>query len=108
MDRSAVMDRALVPEIPALNHLLDVVGDVRPEVIAAQRQLTDRDLGVPDVEQHHGLHVVDVVYPEPVELKLDNFQVMPVKPLNQRDDLKIVVAHVSSVSSQPYNDRPRC
>jgi hypothetical protein len=31
------------------------------------------------------LHVVDVVYAEPVELKLDNFQVMPVKPLDQRD-----------------------
>src|SRR5208283_3830572 len=36
VDRPAVMRRALLREIPVLDHLLDVVGDVRAEIAAAQ------------------------------------------------------------------------
>ena len=95
--RAAVVHRALLHEIAVLDHLLDVIGDVRAEIAAAQGQLADRHLGVADVEQHHALHVVDVVDAEPVELELDDFEEMPVKPLDQRDRLKVTVRHTSLV-----------
>ena len=80
MDRAAVMHRALLHDIAVLDHLLDVVGDVRPEIAAACGQFADRHLGIPDVKQHHPLHVVDVVNAEPIEFELDEFEEMPVKP----------------------------
>src|SRR6202140_6026622 len=86
MDRAAIMDRALLNEIAVVDHLLDVVGDVRSEIAAAQRQLADRHLGVPDVEQHHALHVVDVVDAKPVEFKFDDFEEMPVESLRFVDN----------------------
>src|SRR5438105_4210358 len=94
VDRAAVVHRALLHEIAVLDHLLDVIGDVRPEIAAAQGQFADRHLGIADVEQHHALHVVDVVDAEPVEFELDDFEEMPVKALDQRDHLKIAVRHM--------------
>src|SRR5216684_1275246 len=41
VDRAPVMYRALLHEIVVLYHLLDVVGNVRAEIAAAQRQLSD-------------------------------------------------------------------
>src|SRR5215471_8553086 len=87
MDRPAIVHRALLQQIAVLDHLLDVVGDVGAEVAAAQGQLADRHLGIPDIKQHHALHVVDVVDAESVELELDDFKKMPVKPLDQRNHL---------------------
>ena len=85
MDRAAIVHRAFLHEIAIFDHLLDVVRDVRPEIAAAQCQLADRHLGVPDIKQHHALYIVDVVNAEPVELELDDFEKLPVKPLDQRD-----------------------
>ena len=96
VDRPAIIYRALLHEIAVLDHLLDVVGDVRPQIVAAQCKLADGDLGIPDVKQHQGLHIVDVVNAAPVELKFDQFEKMAVKPLDQRDDLEIGVAHIPS------------
>src|ERR1051325_9783972 len=87
MDRSAVMHRALLHQIAVLDHFLDVVGNVRAEIAAAQRQLADGHLGIPDIKQHHALHVVNVVDAEPVELELNDFEKMSVKPLDQRNHL---------------------
>src|SRR5271155_3080381 len=70
MDRTPGMRRALLRQITVLDPLFDVVRDVRAEIAAPQRQLTDCHLGVADIEQHHSLDVVDVVDPEPFELKL--------------------------------------
>src|SRR6266566_7258365 len=88
------MHRALLNDVASLDHLLDVVGNVRSEIAAAQGQFADRHLGIADVEKHHALHVVDVVDAEPVELELDDFEEMPVKSLDQRNRLKITVRHV--------------
>src|SRR6266699_2645608 len=89
------MHRALLNDIASLDHLLDVVGNVRSEIAAAQGQFAERHLGIADVEKHHALHVVDVVDAEPVEFELDDFEEMSVKPLDQRDHLKIAARHIS-------------
>jgi hypothetical protein len=39
------------------------------------------------------LHVVDVVDAEPVEFELDEFEQPPMKPLDQRDNLKVTIRH---------------
>src|SRR5579884_396084 len=91
MDRPAVVDRAFLGEIAVLDHLLDVVGHVRAEIAAAQRQFPDGHLGIADVEQHHALHVVDVVNAEPVELELDDLKEVTVKALDERNHLEIAV-----------------
>src|SRR5271165_5856007 len=70
VDRPAVVRRALLREIPVLDHLLDVVGDVRAEIAAAQGQLADGHFGVADIEEHHSLDIVDVVNSESFELEL--------------------------------------
>jgi hypothetical protein len=47
----------------------------------------DGHLRLANVEQHQALHVVDVVNSKPVELELDDFEKMPMKPLDQRNRL---------------------
>src|SRR5947209_2515122 len=78
MDRTPVVQRALLRQISVLDHLLDVVRDVRAEIAALQRELADRHLRVADIEQHHSLNVIDVVDPEPFELQLYDFEKMAV------------------------------
>ncbi len=93
--RAAVMRRALLHQVVVLDHLLDVVGDVRAQVAAAQRQLADGHLEIADVEQDHGLHVVDVVHALGVELELDHFQELAVQALDERDHVKISGLHAT-------------
>src|SRR6266568_6415606 len=97
VDRAAVVHRALLHEVVVLDHLLDVVGNVRAQITAPQRQLADGHLGVADVEQHQALHVVDVVDAKPFELQLHDFEKMAVKPLDQRNHLEIPVRHHSLI-----------
>src|ERR1041384_7462751 len=96
MHQTAVICRTLLRQIAVFNKLLDVVGDVGAEIAAAVRQLGGRHHGVPDVEQHHTLHVVDVVDAEPVELQLHDVEKLSVKPLDKRDDVQIAVRHSCS------------
>src|SRR5271166_4584574 len=96
-DRTAVVQRALLHEIAVFDHLLDVVGDVRAEIAAAQRQFADGHLRVSDVEQHHPLDVVDVVDAETFELKLHHLQEVTVQALDQRDYFEIRVGHPNLV-----------
>src|SRR5207248_8588384 len=100
--------RPIGHNISTLGHLLAVVRDDSTYIITAHCQLADSDLRVAHVEQQQGLHVVDVVDSQCVEFEFDDIEKLPVKPLDQQDNLKIVVTHVRSVSSQPYNDRSCC
>src|SRR5438105_2766574 len=88
------MHRALVHEIAILDHLLDVVGGIRADIAAALCQLAHCHLGISNVEQHHALHVVDVVDAEPIELEVYDFEKMPVKLPYERDHLKVTVRHI--------------
>src|SRR5271169_2970365 len=49
-DRAAVVQRAFLYQIAVFDHLLDVVGDVRAEITAAQRQFADGHLRISNVE----------------------------------------------------------
>ncbi len=70
-------------EIPVLGQFLHVIRHVRAKIAAPQGQLGDGHLGVAEVKQHHALHVVDVVYPEPIELQLHDFEESPMKLLDE-------------------------
>src|SRR5271157_5596069 len=91
VDRAAVVQRALLHEIAVLDHLLDIVRDVRAEIAAPQRQFADGHFGITNAKSHHSLDVVDVVYPESVELELYQFQELTVKALDERNDFEISV-----------------
>src|ERR1051325_9768173 len=101
MHQTAVICRTLLRQIAVFNQLLDVVGDVGAEIAAAVRQLGGCHHGVPDVEQHHTLHVVDVVNAERVELQLHDVEQLSVKPLDKRDDVQIVSHSCSSDRVKP-------
>src|ERR1700730_2639701 len=93
------MNRALVHEIPVLSHFLDIIGDVRSQIAASQRDFSDCHLGITNVEQHYRLHAVDVVYAEAFELKFHNLQQTVMEALDKGIEFKIkVLCHLSSAS----------
>src|ERR1043166_2612849 len=96
MHQTAVICRTLLRQIAVFDQLFDIVRDVGAKIAAAVRQLGGRHHGVPDVEQHHTLHVVDVVNAERVELQLRDVEKLSVKPLDKRDDVQIAVSHSCS------------
>src|SRR5438309_5732499 len=100
MDRTPVVQRALLRQISILDHLLDVVRDVRAEIAAPQRELADGHFRVADIEQHHPLNVVDVMDPEPFELELYDFEKMAVESLDERNDLQVCGIHPSLACRQ--------
>jgi hypothetical protein len=85
---------ALLHEILVLDQLLEVVGDVGAQIIAAGGELAHGELLLVDVEEDQGLDVVDVLDAEAVELGLDHFQEPAVQPLDQVDADEILVFHV--------------
>ena len=90
---AAVVGRAFLAEIAILDQLLDVVGDIRAQVVAARGQFADRQLLVADVRQDQALHVVDVLDPEPIELRLDDIEEASMETLDQPDGLKVALFH---------------
>src|SRR3954452_96433 len=58
-DRAAINARTLVIEEAELDELLQVIGDVGAEVIAARAQLARGELLVADVVEQQSLHRID-------------------------------------------------
>lgn len=54
--------------------LLDVVGDVRSEVITTRTKLAGRQFGIADVEQQERLNGVDIIATLTIELVLDDIE----------------------------------
>ena len=81
-------------EVAKLDQLLDVVGHVRAEIVAAGPQLAGRQLGIADIVEQQGLHAVDVVPAAALELVLDDVEQTAMQTLNQREGLKIKRLHV--------------
>src|SRR5689334_9270829 len=92
-------------QIAVLDHLLDVVGDVGPEITAAQGELAHRHLRVPNIEQHHCLDVVDVVNTESLQLKLDDLQELTMKALDQRNHFQVEVVHCNPLVRPSFQRR---
>ena len=65
---------ALLEDVAGLDELLEIVGDVRAQIVAARAELAGSHFGVADVEHQQGLDRVDVVPPHAVELVLDQVE----------------------------------
>src|ERR1043166_4283914 len=86
---TAVDTRALMIEEAHLDQLLEIVGDVRAEIIAARAQFAGGQFPVADVEQQQRLHRVDVGAAAAIELVLDDVEQTSVQPLDQSQGLEI-------------------
>ena len=77
------MQRTLLNQIARFDHLLQIVRDIRPQVITAQRQFADGQLIAADAVKDQALHVVDVLDVLAVQLELEHVEELAVQPLNQ-------------------------
>src|SRR5215467_9272492 len=57
-------------EIAVLDHLFDIVRNVRAQITAAEGELTDAHLRFADIKQHQSLEMIDVVNAKPFQLEL--------------------------------------
>ncbi len=73
-----------------LDQLLEIVGDVGAEIVAARAQLAGSQLLVADIVQEQRLHRIDVGAPAAVEFVLDDVEQTPVQTLDQGQRLQIV------------------
>ena len=82
-------------DVAHLDQLLEIVGDVRAEIVAARPQFAGRQLGFADVEQKQRLDAVDVGAAGAVEFVLDHVEQPPMQTLDQRQRLQIKRLEVS-------------
>ena len=87
---SPVGFRSLMVDVAVVHQLLEVVGDVGAEIIAAVGEFADRQHVFADVEQDHRLDVVEVPDALPVEIGLDHFKALAVQALD--DGASVLVA----------------
>src|SRR3981189_2144092 len=88
-DRAASDTRALMVEKTHLDQLLQIVGDVRPEIVAARTQLSGRQLLVAAIVEQERLHRIDVRTAPAIELVLDDVEKPAMKPLDQRQGFEL-------------------
>lgn len=87
------MGRAFLNQVIVLDHLADVVGNVRSEIVAPVRQFADSQLVLADIIQDHRLDVVHVLNVLPLKLPLDHFKKLSMKPFDQVDGFQILFYH---------------
>src|SRR6201994_657152 len=80
-DRATIDARALMIEEAELDQLLQIVGHVGAEIIAAGAQLAGGQLLVADVIEQQRLHRIDVRATAAVELVLDDVEQAAMQPL---------------------------
>ncbi len=90
-DRALVMDGTFLDQVLVLDHLLDVIRDVRAEIIPADRKLAHRQLVIADIEQDHRLDVVDVLNIAAVQLDLKHIEKAAVQAFDQLDGFVILM-----------------
>ncbi len=61
--------------------------------MAAGAQLAGRQFLIADVEQHQGLHAVDLEFAAPFQLVLDDIEKLPVQTFDQGQRLEITRPH---------------
>ena len=74
---------AFVMDVTALDQLLEIVRDVRAQIVAARAQLARRQFLIAHIEQQQRLHAVDLALVTAVELVLDDVEQLPVQPLDR-------------------------
>ena len=78
-----------MPDEAGIDQLLQIVGDVRAEIVAAGPELARRQLRIADIEEKQRLHAVHVGAAHAVELVLDHVEQSPMEPLHQRQRIEI-------------------
>ena len=86
---SAVDARESMMQIAGFDQFLDIVRDVRTEVIAARTQFAGGQFLVADIIKQQGLHGIDVAAAASVEFVLDHVAKAAMQPLNQPQGLEI-------------------
>src|SRR5438132_14383637 len=76
-------------DIPRLDELLQIVGDVRAEIMTARAQLARRQFLVSNVEEQQRLNTVDFAFVAPVKFVLDDVEELPMQSLNKAERLEI-------------------
>ena len=92
----AVVARALLLDEARVDQPLEIVGDVRAEIVAAGHQLADADLLVADVGQQQALDVVDLIDAEAFQLDPQHVEEAPVQALDQGDGLGVSAGRQAS------------
>src|ERR1700681_3259509 len=92
-DRTAIDARALMIEEAEFDQLLEVIGDVGAEVIAARTQLARGQFLVADVIEQERLHRIDVGAAAAIEFILDDVEQAAVQPLHQSQRFEIERLH---------------
>src|ERR1700733_13968205 len=86
-NRAPVDPRTGMMEKSHLDQLLDVIGNIRAEIIAARAQFARGQFLVADIVQEQRLHRVDVGTAATVELILDDVQQPAMKPFDHGQSL---------------------
>src|SRR5882762_7367490 len=107
-DRAAIDARALMIEEAEFNQLLQIVGDVGAEVVAAGAQFARGQFLVADVIEQQRLHRIDVGAAATIELVLDHVEQAAVQPLHQSQCFEIERLHRSFARSAFSGFHRRC
>src|SRR3979490_2174916 len=92
-DRAAIDGRTLMIEEAESDQLLQVIGDVGAEVIAARAQLARGQFLVADVIEQQRLYRIDVGAAAAIEFILDDVEQAAMQPLHQSQRFEIERLH---------------
>src|SRR6202041_2906648 len=95
-DRTAIDARTLMVEEAEFDQLLQIVGDVGAEIVAARAQFARGQFLVADVIEQQRLNRIDVGAAAAIELVLDNVEQAAMQPLHQSQRFEIERLHRSS------------
>src|ERR1700726_2569603 len=87
--RATIDARALMIEEAELDELLQIVGDVGAEVIAARAQFARGQLLVANIIEQQSLHRIDIGAAAPIEFILDDIEQAAMQPLHQGQRFQI-------------------
>src|SRR4029453_7638581 len=93
-NRAAVNARTLVIEERHFDKLLEIVENVRAEIVAARAQLTGAQLLVSNVVEQQSLHRIDIGAAAPIEFILDDVEQSAMQPLDERQGLQVLWPNV--------------
>src|SRR3954468_25001738 len=76
-------------DIAHLDELLEIVGDIRAEIVAARTELAGGQFRLADVEEEQSLYAVHVGTAGTIEFILDHIKQSTVQTLNKRQCLQV-------------------
>ena len=89
---AAVGLRPLVVQVAHVNELLEIVGDVRAEIVAARLELACGQLAFADVIEKQSLHAVEIGAAKTIELVLDHVEQQTMQPFDETQRLQVLGA----------------